>query len=120
MALNRERLQGDALVGAANQSVGAEADDNRRLRRNAAVIAGKITGAQRPPVRQTAQTISPPVVAPTSMPSLEIDWSDQIATVKLTRAEIKASKPYHRRDTVDGAFDDMALLTSNMNWIAPL
>ena len=54
------------------------------------------------------------------MPSLEIDWSDQIATVKLTRAEIKASKPYHRRDTVDGAFDDMALLTSNMNWIAPL
>ena len=50
----------------------------------------------------------------------KIDWSERMATVKLTRAEIKASKRYHRRDTVDGAFEDMALLTSNMNWIAPL
>ena len=50
----------------------------------------------------------------------KIDWSERMATVTLTRAEIKASKPYHRVDTVDGAFEEMALLTSNMNWIAPL
>ena len=54
------------------------------------------------------------------MPSLEIDWSKRMATVNLTRAGIKARKPCDRVDTVDGAFEEMALLTSNMNWIAPL
>ena len=49
-----------------------------------------------------------------------IDWSERKANVNLTRAEIKASKPYQRSETVDGAYDDMAFLSNNMNWIAPL
>ena len=50
----------------------------------------------------------------------KIDWSERMATVDLTRSEVKASKPYRRSETVDGAYDDMSLLTTNMNWIAPL
>ena len=49
-----------------------------------------------------------------------IDWSERKANVNLTRAEIKANKPYQRSETVDGAYEDMAFLNNNMNWIAPL
>ena len=58
------------------------------------------------------------LISPLSI--IKIDWSERMATVDLTRAGVKASKPYRRSETVDGAYDDMSLLTTNMNWIAPL
>ena len=49
----------------------------------------------------------------------KIDWGERMATVDLTRSGVKASKSYRRSETVDGAYDDMSLLTTNINWMAP-
>ena len=73
LALDRQGLQGEGAVGAADQDVGAGTDDHRGFRRGADISAGERTAPDsRAAPASTAHTITVSPVTPTSRPSLSM------------------------------------------------
>ena len=71
---HRDRLQRDRVVGTADENVGAEAGGDRHLAARAEIIAARKAGPGGAMLSvNTAHTITPPPVAPTSSPNLLID-----------------------------------------------
>ena len=68
---HRDRLQRDRVVGTADENVGAEASGDRHLAARAGEKGG--AGGRAMLSVNTAHTITPPPVAPTSSPNLLID-----------------------------------------------